>query len=93
MTRRTVLGNRNLLISLHAPVGKDKQVAGYIKKEGGKKQNKIITQNAATVVNKAESYIQPAPEEHREPENLTGIPREELFGPDFLYEEPKIWTE
>ena len=60
----------------------------------GKKLKKTtFNHNAATMVKKAESYIQAAPEEHREPENLTGIPNEELFGPSFLYEEPMIWTE
>ena len=55
MTRRTVLGDRNLLISLQSPVGKDKHVTAYVKKE--KRQ---VNLHSATVVKKAESQIQPA---------------------------------
>ena len=37
MTRKTFLGDKNLLISLQAPVAKDKQQAAYVNKERGKK--------------------------------------------------------
>ena len=56
MTRKTVLGDKNLLTSLQSPVGKDNHVSAYEKK------NKKINENfSATVIKKAESYKQPAP--------------------------------
>lgn len=75
-----VLGDKNLLLSLHTPCSKDKQAVAQAKKDGKKKK----FNNSATIVKKPESYVQPAQEERREPTNLTGIPNDELFGPSWI---------
>ena len=91
VTRKRVLGDKNLLLSLQSPCSKEKQAVGLAKKEGKKKKN--LNFNSATIVKKPESYIQPAPEEQRKPVNLRGIPDDDLFGPSFLYQKPEVWTE
>ena len=42
LTRRTVLGDKNLLLSLHTPCSKDKQAVAQAKKDGKKKKKSII---------------------------------------------------
>mgnify|MGYP003327475674 CR=1 FL=1 len=94
MTRRTVLGDKNLMTSLQAQVGKDNHVAAYEKKKGDKKKFKgKLNHFSAAVIKKIDTNKQIIPEEKLKRVNLTGIPDEELYGPDFLYEETEICTE
>ena len=94
MTRRTVLGDRNLMTSLQAQVGKDNQVAAFEKKKGDKRRFKgKLNHFSAAVIKKSDTSKQIVPEEKIKRVNLTGIPDEELYGPYFLYEETEFYTE
>ena len=94
-TRRTVLGDKYLLISLQTKVGKDNHVAAFDlskKKDDKKKFKGKLNQFSAAIINKP-STDKAVPVETIKRVDLTGIPDDELYGSAFLYEETEFCTE
>ena len=92
-TRKTVLGDKFLTISLQTKVGKDNQVVAYDpKKKVDKRKPKVKLNNNSAAVIKKPNTDKGIPVEPIKRVNLTGFPDDELFGPAFLYEETEFYT-
>ena len=94
-SRRVLLGDKYLVISLQTKVRKDNYVTAFEpkfpkKRFDKKKQKGQLSFNSATVVKKP---ITQAPVEQIKRVILTGLSDDDLFGPAFLYEETEFFTE